>query len=70
MLLHVSFVCGAEKQYDVKPLMDKWSVFKDLLHGGLFNLVHVDTGGYGIVWNDYLDLACNELWENGSPVGI
>ena len=22
-------------------------------------------GGYGIIWNDDLDLSCDELWENG-----
>jgi hypothetical protein len=31
----------------------------------LFDLVHVEVGGYGIVWNKDIDLACNELWENG-----
>ena len=28
----------------------------------------VDVGGYGIVWNDDLDLSCDELWENGVQV--
>ena len=68
MVLHVEFVGGAIKYYDVKPLMNKWEVFKDLKQGELFNFVRVDTGGYGIVWNDYIDLACNELWENGFDV--
>lgn len=25
-------------------------------------------GGYGIIWNDELDLSCDELWENGVTV--
>ncbi|WP_199647569.1 DUF2442 domain-containing protein [Peptoclostridium sp. AF21-18] len=25
----------------------------------------IDTGGYGIIWNDDIDLSCNELYENG-----
>ena len=33
-----------------------------------FGCVCVDVGGYGIVWNDNLDLACDELWENGVAV--
>lgn len=28
----------------------------------------VGQGGYGIVWNDELDLSCDELWENGVEV--
>jgi hypothetical protein len=33
----------------------------------LFNSVHVDKHGYGIVWNDELDLSESELWINGLP---
>ena len=29
------------------------------------NNVKVDAGGYGISWNDNIDLSSNELWENG-----
>ena len=65
MMLHVEFMSGEIKHYDVKPLIDKWKVFKDLAQDELFNLVRVDKGGYGIVWNEYTDLSCNELWENG-----
>jgi hypothetical protein len=65
MLLHVVFLSGEAKRYDVKPLMDRWEAFKDLAQAGLFGAVRVDAGGYGIAWNDYIDLACDELWENG-----
>ena len=30
----------------------------------------MDVGGYGIIWNDDLDLSCDELWENGEQVAI
>lgn len=65
LLLRVEFMDGSIKQYDVKPLLAKWTVFNDLRQEALFRLVRVDAGGYGIVWNDYLDLSCNELWDNG-----
>ena len=68
MVLYVEFINGEKKHYDVKPLMHKWEVFKDLKENNLFNLVNVDTGGYGVSWNDYIDLACNELWENGKSI--
>ena len=25
-------------------------------------------GGYGIIWNDDLDLSCDELWEHGIQI--
>ncbi len=68
LILLVEFENGDKKQYDIKPLMNQWAVFKDLNNHHLFRLVKVDTGGYGVVWNDYIDLACNELWENGMAV--
>jgi hypothetical protein len=34
----------------------------------VFASVAVDVGGYGIIWNDELDLSCDELWENGVQV--
>lgn len=65
----VSFVTGECKRYNVAPLFEKWDVFKTLSSvKGLFEQVKVDAGGYGISWNDDIDLSCNELWENGTPV--
>ncbi len=34
----------------------------------LFETVKVDVGGYGIVWNDELDISCDELYANGKLV--
>jgi hypothetical protein len=57
---------GTEKKYDVKPLFTAIPVFQDLqLIHGLFEQVKVDVGGFGISWNDELDLACDELWDRG-----
>ena len=67
--LLVNFVTGEKKQYNVKPLFDKWEAFKALVvTRGLFEQVKVDVGGYGISWNDNIDLSCNELYENRSNV--
>ena len=64
--LQVSFDDKTVKIYDVVPLFDKWNVFEVLRNNkDLFYAVKVDTGGYGISWNDEIDLSCNELWENG-----
>lgn len=65
-MLLITFENGVQKYYDIKPLCQKWKIFKDLIiTPNLFKNVQVDTGGYGIYWNDDIDLSCNELWENG-----
>ncbi len=67
--LSVQFAEGVTKLYDVKPLFEKLHVFQWLReHPEQFACVSVDVGGYGIVWNDELDLSCDELWENGVQV--
>ena len=65
-MLKAEFLDGAVKIYDVKPLLQTWPVFQMFDYvPGLFEQVRVDQGGYGIVWNDEIDLDCNELYENG-----
>ena len=67
--LSVQFAEGLTKIYDVKPLFAKWKSFLSLKNAPeLFSGVEVDAGGYGIVWNDELDLSCDELFENGKTV--
>ena len=67
--LSVQFVEGVTKIYDVKPLFAKWASFKALESAPeTFSGVEVDVGGYGIIWNDDLDLSCDELFENGKTV--
>ena len=68
--LLVEFENGSRKVYDTKPLFAKWRAFQALADiKGLFEHVRVDTGGYGVSWNDDLDLACDELYHNGSEMG-
>ena len=67
--LSVQFSEGVTKLYDVKPLFERISAFRYLKDNpSEFDCVSVDVGGYGIVWNDDLDLSCDELWENGDVV--
>lgn len=68
MMLSVQFANGTTKLYDVKPLTARFPVFTTLEDERLFGSVEVDQGGYGIVWNDDLDLSCDELWNNGVEV--
>ena len=64
-MLEAEFIDGTVKLYDVKNIMNKWKVFEVLKDIELFKKVKVDQGGYGISWNEDIDLACNEIWEHG-----
>lgn len=67
--LSVQFSEGVTKIYDVNPLFEKMPVFACLKDNPQeFACVVADVGGYGIIWNDDLDLSCDELWENGVQV--
>jgi len=67
--LLAEFKDGTRKKYDMRPLFKKDEDFRTLLYvRGLFELVYPDDGGWGIVWNEDLDLACEELYDNGVPV--
>lgn len=60
---------GEIKTYDVKPLFEKWEAFQALRTiPYLFDQVHIDAGGYGISWNDEVDLSCDEIYYNGVAV--
>ena len=67
--LSVQFSEGVTKLYDLKPLFERIPAFLYLNENPAeYDCVSVDVGGYGIVWNDELDLSCDELWENGTVV--
>ena len=67
--LSVQFAEGVTKIYDVKPLFEKWPAFEVFKTSDtLFSQVKVDAGGYGVIWNDDLDLSCDELFENGRTI--
>ena len=68
MILEAVFFSGETKKYDIKELIKKYKIFKELENKELFNKVKVDIGGYGIIWNDNLDLSSEEIWKNGITV--
>lgn len=52
------------KKYDCKPLIKKepFILLKSL---PLFKTAKIDAGGYGISWNDDIDLDAYEIWIAG-----
>ena len=68
-ILNVQFSEGVTKHYDMKPLFAKYPMFTPLrAHPELYFSASVDTGGYGVVWNDDIDIACDELFLNGETI--
>ena len=55
--------------YNIKTIANRFPAFQVLCsEEKLFGQVKVDSGGYGVSWNDDLDLGCNEIWENGTEI--
>ena len=67
--ISVRFAEGITKIYNVALLIERYSFFLPLKDDiDLFSSVVVDQGGYGVVWNDDIDISCDELWANGEIV--
>ncbi|MCD8200641.1 MAG: DUF2442 domain-containing protein [Clostridia bacterium] len=67
-MLRVVFNEGGMKLYDMNKLIDTWDLFRPLKDSELFYGVYPDKGGYGIIWNEDIDLSCTELWDNGVDI--
>ena len=66
----VLFWNGVEKTYDMKKLYSVFPQFEVFENDvDLFNHVVVDAGGYGISWNDDLDLDAEDIWDRGTNTG-
>lgn len=67
-ILRVEFCEGVTKVYDVKQLFDTFKVFNKLKENNLFIKVRVDKGGYAVIWNKEIDLACDDLFYDGKII--
>ena len=62
--LLVVFQNNVVKVYDCTPLLEE-ETFSPLSSENLFTQARAGVGGYGVIWNDELDLSESELWLNG-----
>jgi hypothetical protein len=62
--LLIKFANSVEKIYDCKPLIERHERFKALGNDVFFKQVKADAGGYGVSWDDKIDLSEYELWVN------
>lgn len=65
--LLVDFMDGTQKLYDCAQLMHL-DQFQPIQNEVFFKTVKVDSGGYGVSWNDEIDLSEYELWTNGKTI--
>ena len=64
--LLITFDNGIKKIYNFsqKFIDDRYQLLKNLT---FFKSVQIEPGGYGLFWNEDLDIFENELWQNSEP---
>lgn len=67
--LELIFLDGKIIRFDMSKLFDKISCLKKLQDRSLFLSGHLDKGGYGIIWNDDIDIDVMTIYEEGEVVG-
>lgn len=64
--LKATFTDDVVKVYDVQKMVFSHPIFQTLSQDqGLFKKVRVDIGGYGVSWNDDIDLSAEEIFYEG-----
>ena len=64
--LEVEFMNGDVKKYDMDYMLVQFPQFQTLKDDPkLFHAVRVDAGGYGVSWDDDLDVDALTIWEDG-----
>ncbi len=63
--LEVAFNDGAERRYDVKPLLE-CEAFAGLRNIEIFRRIH--NGGYFVEWDNEADLSADTLYLEGKSV--
>ena len=69
LILIATFADGEVVSFDVKTLFERYPVFHALEDDKLFNSVVIDGVGYGISWNDDLDLSSDGIYSRGNHIG-
>jgi len=62
--LLVEFSQNEFKKYDISKLFNN-EMFAPLRNPSFFKNFRIESGGYGLVWNEDIDISEYELWKNG-----
>ena len=68
--LRALFVDGTAKEYDLQRWEHRPEFSLLFRHPALQKAVQVEPGGYGISWNDNIDLSAEEIYGNGIDVDV
>ena len=66
-ILLIEFSQGEFKKYDISNLLSK-EMFAPLRNLSFFKNFKIESGGYGLVWNEDIDISEYELWKNGGLI--
>lgn len=67
VLIKVTFQDGKVKLFDMSTLFGKYPQLKALKNRLLFTKGKL-SGGYGIIWNDDLDIEAETIYEEGETI--
>jgi hypothetical protein len=62
--LIIEFTNREVKKYSILHLLSN-PMFSPLQQPAFFKNFKIEQGGYGVIWNDEIDISEYELWKNG-----
>ena len=65
--LLIEFTNQEIKKYDISHILEN-SMFAPLRQPAFFKNFRIEPGGYGILWNEDIDLSEYEIWKNGVTI--
>lgn len=61
--LRALFENGVEKEYDLSQLSELPAFALLFRNPAFVKSMTVEPGGYGVSWNEQIDLSCEEIWS-------
>ena len=69
-VVKVTFQNGVIKTLDMEALIPEYPVFAELRNRKLFLKGKLDPSGWGIIWNDQIDIAIEGVYDLGKTIEI
>ena len=69
LIICATFADGEVVSFNVEELFEKYPVFRILKDKTIFDTIKLDGMGYGVYWNDDLDLSSDGIYNRGLHIG-
>ena len=69
IVVEATFQQGIIKRLDLEKLIPETPAFAALRDRKLFESGYLDPGGWGIIWNDFVDISVDGIFDYGETVG-